>query len=106
MRLGRVIGNVVSTRKNPKLEGAKLLLVQPLDATATPRGHAVLAVDAVQAGVGDTVLLVIEGRAAGSVTGELLREHWESQRDLLRPRVAEADARYAELLERVRQLDR
>ena len=39
-------------------------------------------------------------------TGELLREHWESQRELLRPRVAEADARYAELLERVRQLDR
>ena len=66
MRLGRVIGTVVSTRKNPQLEGAKLLLVQPLDATATPRGHAILAVDAVQAGVGDTVLLVIEGRAAGS----------------------------------------
>ena len=39
-------------------------------------------------------------------TRELLREQWEGQRDLLRPRVAEADARYVALLDRVRQLDR
>ena len=64
MRLGRVIGNVVSTQKNDKLQGAKLLLVQPVSSNAEPFGTVVLAIDAVQAGLGDTVLLVIEGRAA------------------------------------------
>ncbi len=66
MRLGRVVGNVVATRKHRKLEGAKLLLVQPLTANGEPRGVAVLAVDAAHAGVGDIVLLVLEGHAAGS----------------------------------------
>ena len=64
MRLGRVIGNVVSTQKNDKLQGAKLLLVQPISSNAEPFGTVVLAIDAAQAGLGDTVLLVIEGRAA------------------------------------------
>ena len=64
MRLGRVIGNVVSTQKNDKLQGAKLLLVQPISSNAEPFGTIVLAIDAAQAGLGDTVLLVIEGRAA------------------------------------------
>ena len=66
VRLARVVGQVVSTQKNPKLEGAKLLLVQPVTADGDPLGSVVLAVDAAQAGVGDTVLLVIEGRAAVS----------------------------------------
>lgn len=69
MRLGRVIGNVVATRKNDKLLGAKLLLVQPVSLTAEPFGTVVLAVDAAQAGVGDTVLLVVEGRAAITALG-------------------------------------
>ena len=69
MRLGRVIGNVVATRKNEKLHGAKLLLVQPVSSNAEPFGTVVLAVDAAQAGVGDTVLLVVEGRAATSALG-------------------------------------
>lgn len=64
MRLGRVVGNVVATRKNDKLQGAKLLLVQPVSLNAEPFGTVVLAVDAAQAGVGDIVLLVVEGRAA------------------------------------------
>lgn len=66
MRLGRVTGNVVATCKNEKLTGAKLLLVQPLDTAGAPQGRPLLAVDAAQAGVGDTVLVVIEGRAAGA----------------------------------------
>lgn len=66
MRLGRVTGNVVATHKNEKLTGAKLLIVQPLSATGAPQGRPLLAVDAAQAGVGDTVLVVIEGRAAGA----------------------------------------
>ena len=66
MRLGRVTGNVVATHKHEKLVGAKLLIVQPLSAGGAPEGRPLLAVDGAQAGVGDTVLVVIEGRAAGA----------------------------------------
>jgi len=65
MQIGRVIGTVVATRKHHKIDGAKLLLVQPLTLEGTPKGVAVLAIDSVGAGVGETVLLVIEGKAAG-----------------------------------------
>jgi len=65
MQIARVIGTVVSTQKHRKFEGAKLLLVQPLDPDGTPRGVAMLAVDGVGAGVRERVLLVLEGRAAG-----------------------------------------
>ncbi len=64
MLIGRVVGSLVSTQKNAKLEGAKLLLVQPLDLSGHALGGAVLALDSVDAGVGDRVLLVQEGRAA------------------------------------------
>jgi microcompartment protein CcmK/EutM len=64
MLIGRVLGNVVSTQKNQKLEGTKLLLVQPLDLEGQPRGASVIAVDSVDAGVGDRVLLVLDGKAA------------------------------------------
>ena len=66
MRIGRVIGQVVSSHKNDRLEGAKLLLVQPLTATHESAGTVLLAVDTAQAGVGEVVLLVLEGRAAVS----------------------------------------
>ena len=65
MLLGRVVGTVVSTQKHRKLEGAKLLLVQPLNLDDTPRGTPLLTIDSVGAGVGEKVLIVIEGRAAG-----------------------------------------
>ena len=65
MQLGRVIGTLVSTQKHRKLEGAKLLLVQPLTLDDTPRGTPVLTIDSVGAGVGEKVLIVLEGRAAG-----------------------------------------
>lgn len=64
MQLGRVTGTVVATAKHEKLLGAKLLLVQPLDAGGEFRGVPLLAIDAAQAGVGEHVLLVREGRAA------------------------------------------
>jgi ethanolamine utilization protein EutN len=64
MVIGRVLGNVVSTQKNRKLEGTKLLVVQPLDLEGQPRGASVIAVDSVDAGVGDRVLLVLDGKAA------------------------------------------
>ena len=69
MQLARVVGTVVSTQKHPKFEGAKLLLVQPLTLDDEPRGTALLAVDAVGAGVHEKVLIVIEGRAAGEALG-------------------------------------
>jgi ethanolamine utilization protein EutN len=65
MQLARVVGTVVATQKHRKLEGAKLLLVQPLALDDTARGTALLAIDSVGAGVGEKVLIVLEGRAAG-----------------------------------------
>jgi len=65
MQIGKVIGTVVATKKHHKMEGAKLLLVQPMTLEDTPRGVAVLAIDSVGAGVGEKVLIVLEGKAAG-----------------------------------------
>jgi len=70
MQIARVVGTVVSTQKHPKFEGAKLLLVQPLNLDDSPRGTALLAVDGVGAGVHETVLIVLEGRAAGEALGK------------------------------------
>jgi len=68
MLIGRVVGSVVATQKHGKLDGAKLLLVQPLDLGGEPKGPEVLAVDtAIDAGIGDRVLLVQEGKAAQAV---------------------------------------
>jgi microcompartment protein CcmK/EutM len=69
MMIARVVGNVVATQKYDKLEGAKLMLVQPLELTGGPRGVAVIALDAVDAGIGDRVLLVQDGKAAMQVLG-------------------------------------
>ena len=69
MQICKVVGTVVSTQKNRKLHGAKLLLVQPLTLDGRPRGVAILAIDSVGAGVGETVLVVIEGKAAGDALG-------------------------------------
>ena len=55
MLLGRVIGNVVCTMKNPSLEGRTLLLVQPLDRRGRDKGKPLVAIDSVGAGAGETV---------------------------------------------------
>ena len=70
MQICRVVGTVVATRKHRTFEGAKLLLVQPLNLDDTPRGSALLAVDGVGAGVHERVLIVLEGRAAGEAVGK------------------------------------
>ena len=70
MILARVTGTLVATQKNRKLEGAKLLLVQPLTLEDTPRGPELLAVDGVGAGVHEKVLIVLEGRAASDAIGK------------------------------------
>jgi ethanolamine utilization protein EutN len=69
MILGRVVGEVVSTTKRPQFEGAALLIVQPITPEGEPRGASLLAIDAVGAGRGETVLTVLEGRAAGEALG-------------------------------------
>jgi ethanolamine utilization protein EutN len=69
MQIARVVGTVVATQKHRKFEGAKLLLVQPLNVDDSPRGAALLAIDGVGAGVDEKVLVVLEGRAAGEALG-------------------------------------
>lgn len=64
MYLGRVVGSVVAERKALGLEGAKLLLVQPLDDALEPVGPPQAAVDTVQAGPDDLVYLVGSREAA------------------------------------------
>ena len=69
MQIARVVGNVVASQKNEKLVGSKLMLVQPMTPDGKPKGPVVLAIDAVDAGIGDRVLLVQDGKAAMQVLG-------------------------------------
>jgi ethanolamine utilization protein EutN len=55
MMLARVIGNVVSTIKDPGLEGRKLLLIQPLTREGKPKGRPLVGIDSIGAGFGETV---------------------------------------------------
>ncbi|GMV10289.1 MAG TPA: EutN/CcmL family microcompartment protein [Gemmatimonadaceae bacterium] len=56
MKLGRVIGSVVATRKDPSLESLKLLIVENVTSALEREGGYVVAVDSVGAGVGEVVL--------------------------------------------------
>lgn len=58
MQIGRVIGGVVATRKQPGFDGITLLLVQPLGPSREPQGRPIVAVDSVGAGVGEDVFFV------------------------------------------------
>jgi microcompartment protein CcmK/EutM len=64
MMIGRVIGDIVATQKAPSHTGRKILVVQPLNLDGSERGEVLLALDAVDAGVGDRVLVVTEGWSA------------------------------------------
>jgi microcompartment protein CcmK/EutM len=57
MLLGKVIGTLVATRKEPTVEGLKLLVVRACDVDGKPTGAIVVAVDAVGAGLGEVVLV-------------------------------------------------
>jgi ethanolamine utilization protein EutN len=61
MRLCRVVGNVVATVKHPMYQGQPLMIVQPIDAHGRDVGASFLAVDRVQAGPGDHVIVLTEG---------------------------------------------
>ena len=67
MKLGRVVGRVWATAKDETIVGRKILLVRPTDLAGEPRGEAYLALDTVDAGEGDRVLVCDEGASAGQV---------------------------------------
>ena len=69
MILAKVLGQVIATQKEPTHEGKKILLVQALSLTLEPTGDPFVALDAVDAGVGDRVLAVQEGFSAMTAVG-------------------------------------
>ena len=66
MLIARIVGEIVSTAKAPSHVGQKALLVQPLNLDGSDQGDPLLAMDAVDAGLGDRVLVVTEGWSAMS----------------------------------------
>ncbi len=64
MYFGKVIGTVWATQKHPALVGETLQLIQPLDATGASIGKPLVAVDAIGAGTGETVMYVTSSEAA------------------------------------------
>ena len=71
MILARVVGNIVSTQKDHRYEGGRILIVQPIDPDGTRSGDQMLALDAVDAGAGDVVVVVREGWSASTAaTGQ------------------------------------
>jgi microcompartment protein CcmK/EutM len=86
MQLATVVGNVVVTRKDDNLHGRTLLVLQPIGADGQPVGRTLVAVDAVGAGVGETVFFVrgkeasfpflpVEVPADAGVVG--IVDHWD-----------------------------
>ncbi|MBI9099024.1 MAG: EutN/CcmL family microcompartment protein [Spirochaetaceae bacterium] len=67
--MGKVIGNVVCTMKNEHYKNEKIMIVQPIDPDGNNKGKTLLAIDGVQAGPGDKVLVFDEGGSALIVTG-------------------------------------
>jgi len=66
--LAKIVGTVVATRKDPKLVSSKLLVARPIDPKGKPEGSFLVAVDTVDAGVGETVLIV-SGSSARMASG-------------------------------------
>ena len=71
MIIARVVGNVIATQKQESHERKKILLVQPLDLDGRPAGDVFVALDAVDAGIGDRVLAVQEGFSAMTAVGHI-----------------------------------
>ncbi|HZT78111.1 MAG TPA: EutN/CcmL family microcompartment protein [Vicinamibacterales bacterium] len=68
MLLAKIVGTVVATRKDPRLVSNKLLVVRPVDPRGKSEGAYLVAVDTVDAGVGETVLIV-SGSSARMASG-------------------------------------
>jgi ethanolamine utilization protein EutN len=66
--LAKVVGTVVATRKDPRLVSSKLLLARPMDPRGKAEGGYLVAVDTVDAGVGD-IVLIVSGSSARMASG-------------------------------------
>jgi microcompartment protein CcmK/EutM len=66
MILAKVVGNVVATQKNSRYKGARVMMCEHITPEGEATGNTVLALDSVDAGVGDTVLIVQEGWCAST----------------------------------------
>ncbi len=67
MKICRVLGTVVATAKHPTYEGHKILVVQQVDEKGERVGTSFVAVDSVQAGVGDKVIVLTEGNGVRQI---------------------------------------
>jgi ethanolamine utilization protein EutN len=67
MILAKVLGNIVATQKNRRYENARVMVCQQISPEGEEMANTVLALDAVDSGVGDTVLIVQEGWSASTV---------------------------------------
>jgi len=67
MRLCKVLGNIVATAKHPSYEGMSLMIVQQIDERGADVGQSFIAVDRVQSGPGDTVLVMSEGNGVRQI---------------------------------------
>lgn len=67
MTLCKITGTIVSTQKNEHLRSQRILIAQPIDLDGGPIGRDFLALDSVDAGVGDTVLILQEGQGAAQI---------------------------------------
>ena len=70
MQLGKVIGHATSTVKHPSFVGLRLVLVQQLNNAREPEADAVLAIDKLGSGPGDTVVLNSDGKGARELIGD------------------------------------
>ena len=68
MILAKIVGTVVATRKDERLVASKLLVARPLDPSGKPDGNYLVAIDTVDAGFGETVLIV-SGSSARMASG-------------------------------------
>ncbi len=70
MILCKISGTLVSTQKNEHLRHYKILIAQPVDTLGNHIGKDILAIDSVDAGVGDTVLVLQEGQGAAQILND------------------------------------
>ncbi|MFO0790238.1 MAG: EutN/CcmL family microcompartment protein [Pirellulales bacterium] len=86
MLIARVIGTLVSTQKEPTMEGLRLLVCQPLTASGEKTGAAIVAADAVGAGVGEVILFATGSSARQTIATQnrpvdavvmAIVDHWE-----------------------------
>ncbi len=68
MILARVVGNVVATQKDHRYEGGRIMVVRPINPDGSDAGDELLALDAVDSGVGDMVFIVREGWSASTTS--------------------------------------